>query len=151
MKTTHYAPAIVALKTGKALGAVEALHITPSGEILEGTTSNFFAFQGDRLITPAGDEILIGITREVIKRLAGPHFEVVEAPVKMGCFDEAFLTASNKEVMPLVAIDSVPVGPGNVGPKTRFLMNLFRQYTESSDWPPLTIARYGAKLNAQAQ
>ena len=44
---------------------------------------------------------------------------------------EAFITASNKEVMPLVRIDDLPIGKGRVGERVGKIMAAFRDYTNS--------------------
>jgi branched-chain amino acid aminotransferase len=144
-KTLHYTPAILALQEGKPQNAKEALYINSNQEILEATTSNFFAFKGDALVTTHSDEVLLGITREVILKIAKGHFpiEVRSVSVKeIPSFEEAFVSASNKEILPVVQIDHHPVGKGVVGEKTKHLMRLFADYTQRSVWEPLKISRY---------
>lgn len=46
-------------------------------------------------------------------------------------FEEAFITASNKEVIPIVEVDDLRIGSGRVGEHTRKIMQLFRNYTDS--------------------
>ena len=148
-KTTQYTPAIVAMQTGRKESAQEALYLNATGEILEATTSNFFAFKNGTLYTCCSEEVLIGITREVVLRLAFPHFEIKTQAVhysEMGDLDEAFITASNKEVMPVTQIDSQIIGNGQVGPKTKQIMELFRLYTQSTEWQGLAIPRYQRQL-----
>lgn len=145
VKTTHYAPAIVALEQAKPLGAKEALYVNAQGEILEATTSNFFAFKGGKLYTCDSEEILFGITREVVLRLAQKEYEIERTPLRtneISEFEEAFITASNKEIMPVIRIDSTRIGEGNVGPHTQRLMAKFHSYTEQLHWPFLPIARH---------
>jgi branched-chain amino acid aminotransferase len=138
-KTTHYAPGIIALQ--KNAGALEALYVNGRGEILEGATSNFFAIKGGTLYTCHSEEILLGITREVVLHLAPLPLKL--QPVTQGdSLDEAFITASNKEVMPVVQIDGKPVGNGAVGPHTQRLMQTFRAYTQEPTWAPLSIPRH---------
>lgn len=147
-KTTQYTPAIVAMQQGKAQDAKEALYINASDEILEATTSNFFAFKNNTLFTCCSDEVLIGITREVVLKLATPHFPINTRALtlqEITEMDEAFITASNKEVMPVIQIDSTQIGDGKVGPRTKQIIQLFKDYTRSHDWPPLEIPRYTAK------
>ncbi len=144
-KTTQYTPAIVALQRGKAQNAMEALYLNAQNEILEATTSNFFGFKNGTLYTCCSDEVLIGITREVVRSLAAAYFPIETRAL---CYDEivdleeAFITASNKEVMPVSQIDSIKIGNGQVGPKTRLIMEIFRSYTQRQDWPSLNIPRY---------
>lgn len=144
-KTTQYTPAIVAMQQGKAQDAKEALYINASDEILEATTSNFFAFKNNTLFTCCSDEVLIGITREVVLKLATPYFPINTRALtlqEITEMDEAFITASNKEVMPVIQIDFLVIGDGKVGPRTKQIMELFRTYTQSPDWPSLAIPRY---------
>lgn len=144
-KTTQYTPAIVAMQRAKAQNAQEVLYINAKDEILEATTSNFFAFKNGTLYTCCSEEVLIGITREVVLKLAIPHFPINKRPLhydEIDEIDEAFITASNKEVMPVTQIDSKKIGNGKVGLRTQKIMELFRGYTEQLDWPALNIPRY---------
>jgi branched-chain amino acid aminotransferase len=141
-KTTQYIPGIVALRN---TGAKEALYLNAQGKILEATTSNFFAFHNGILRTCDSEEILFGITREILLSLAKPLFPIDLHPVsydEIAELEEAFITASNKEIMPVVQIDGRPIGSGKVGAHTRRLMDLFRAYTEQKSWPPVIIPRY---------
>jgi branched-chain amino acid aminotransferase len=141
-KTIQYMPAIVAIQQSKAQ---EALYLNAQGEILEATTSNFFAFKDDTLYTCTSDEVLHGITLEVVLRLCAPHFPLKHQALRyqdIPAMQEAFITASNKEVMPVVQIDGAIIGSGTVGPRTKKIMELFRTYTQSANWPALKIPRY---------
>jgi branched-chain amino acid aminotransferase len=132
-KTINYIPALMALKKAHKAGAIEALYINRQQQILEGTTTNFFVFHENRLITPV-DGILPGITRNVVLELAQPDFEVLERPILVDQvveFDEAFITASNKEIMPVCTIDRHSIGDGVPGPQTKLLMEIFQRTTRS--------------------
>lgn len=130
-KTTNYLTAVVALAKARKEKAVEAIYINDQAEVLEATISNFFVFRKNVLITPK-DGILLGITREVVLELAKKEFKVELRPIKyseLKTVDEAFITASNKEIMPVVKIDGITVGDGKVGERTKQLIELFRRYT----------------------
>lgn len=130
-KTINYIPALIALRKAKAAGALEALYVNRQGQILEGTTTNFFVFQGSQLITP-NDGILLGVTRAVVLELAQEKFEIVEHPLTfddLSQADEAFMTASNKEIMPVHQVDDLQIGQGKPGPNTRWLMERFWRLT----------------------
>lgn len=144
-KTTQYLPAIISLQEGKKKGALESLYINENQEILEATTSNFFAFKKGVLITPPEDGILLGITREVILRLCQNHFPIEIRAIskeEIPHLDETFITASNKEVMPVIQIDDYVIQQGKVGPLTQEVIKLFSTYTSSGNWEPLAISRY---------
>lgn len=145
IKTLYYLPPITSLQVGKSQGAKEALYLNQQKEILEGSTSNFFGFRGNTLLTCSSDEILIGITREILLSLIGEQFGVKHCPVRydeLFTIEEAFLTSSSREIMPVVKIDSQTIGRGTPGPKTFHLMKQFREYTQQEKWPPLLIPRY---------
>ena len=45
--------------------------------------------------------------------------------------DEVFITASNKEVLPIVEIDGKKIGNGKVGPHTQLLLEGYKQSVEN--------------------
>lgn len=144
-KTTHYLPAITCLQKGAATGAQEALYLSTQEEILEATTSNFFAIKNRTLYTSASSEILLGITRSIVLKIAQGVLNISFDPIYLSdldSFDEAFLTATNKEILPVIAIDEQQIGLGQVGPYTRHLMEQFHHYTQQTHWPPLHIHSY---------
>lgn len=131
-KSTSYLTAILAQLEAREKNAIEAIYVDPQGRMLEGTTVNLFFFKGNRLVTP-GESMLKGITREVIlDEIAPAHFEVEVRDVHVGeiaAFDEAFITGSNKEIVPVVAIDDQVIGKGTPGANTGRLMKLWRDHT----------------------
>lgn len=130
-KSINYIPAILAMKEAKERGAIEALFIDRHGNIQEGTTSNFFAVFGNKLVTPPTDRLLPGITRQTLLELAKDHFEIEIRNIhkdEIRLMDEALITASNKEVMPVTTIDSVVLTSG-VGKQSKKLMELFKLHT----------------------
>lgn len=131
-KTNNYMIAVKIrnLKQNKAF--FEMLY-TYNGNILEAATSNFFLVRGDTLITPK-DNILIGTTRNVVLSLAKKDFRIEERAVRIQELkesDEAFLTATNKEILPVVKIDGWVVENGKVGLHTKELQRRFREYIKN--------------------
>lgn len=130
-KTLNYIPAIKVLRRGAKTGAVEAVYVNREGHVLEGTTSNLFVFIGDTLVTPAVG-VLNGITRNVVLEAVKGHFAVEERALtydELLHADEAFLSASNKQVMPVVDVDETVIADGKPGARTRRVMGLFAAYT----------------------
>jgi branched-chain amino acid aminotransferase len=131
-KSTNYLSAVFALEEAKKQNAIESLYVDRRNRILEGTTTNFFCFKDDRtLITPEKD-ILPGVTRGVILDLVKDTFQVELRDIDKGelpQMQEIFISASNKEVVPIVQVDSHIVGDGTPGEKTRRIMKQFRDYT----------------------
>ena len=132
VKSLNYITAIMAMQAARRVGAVEAIYRTADDRITEGTRANFFIFRDNRLITPQTD-VLGGITRDVVLEIAGDDFEVVEAPLfyaDLATCDEAFLTSSTKEILPVTQIDDLTIGQGKPGPNTRKLLELFSAYVK---------------------
>jgi len=134
-KTTMYTPAILAQKRARAAGGVEALYQDEQGNVLEGTTSSLFILQGNTLITPdtAGGQILPGITRMTVLEIAEPHYDVQLRHLpyeELIHADEVFITAANKQIVPVIAVDDHQIGDGKPGEGTRHLMSLFKALTE---------------------
>jgi branched-chain amino acid aminotransferase len=98
----------------------------------EAARSNIFLILDDeRIVTPA-DGILFGITRRKVLEQARNYFEVEERDVRLEELSqarEAFITGSNKLVMPVVQIDDRVIGDGRPGPVTSRLMELFEVFT----------------------
>lgn len=132
-KTTSYLPAILCLANARSQDAIESIYVDAHGNLLEGTTSNFFAFIDGKLVTPATG-ILPGITREVVLELAEKEFSLELRETKkeeVRLMDEAFLTASNKEIVPVRQIDCVTIGDGKPGKATCRIRQLFGEMTAS--------------------
>lgn len=132
-KSINYSAAILALRKAKRQNAIEAIYTDDDGGLLEGTTSNFFVFKGNDLMTP-DTGVLSGITRQVVLDLAGKVFPMSFNPIHLDDIpniSEAFITASNKEVVPIVRINDHKVGSGLPGERTRKVMKLFADYTRA--------------------
>lgn len=149
-KTLFYATAPQAIQAGKKYDAFEALYLNQHNEILEGLTSNFFAFIDGKLVTSSDENLLYGITRAVALRVAEGHFPIERRPLPYASLkqmDEAFITSCTKEILPVTHIDGIEIGNGSVGPNTQKLITLFREYTKLESHPPLHIPRHeGAAL-----
>jgi branched-chain amino acid aminotransferase len=134
VKSLNYIGAIVAMEEASKTGAVEAIYLDSQDRLTEGTRANLFVVHGNLLITPR-EGVLKGITRNVVLEIAANHFEVVEGPIHyqdLAAFDEAFLTSTTKEVLPIVQIDQQIIGSGKPGPATKRLMQLFHAYATSN-------------------
>ena len=107
---------------------IEALYTDAEGNYLEATTSNFFAIKGNRLIT-SETGVLDGITKNVVLEIARSDFVLERrsiSPVEE--IEEAFITSSNKEIMPVVKIDEKIIGDGKVGKHTKIITKKFLEY-----------------------
>jgi branched-chain amino acid aminotransferase len=137
VKSLNYIGAIMAMNDADKTGAVEAIYLDAHDRLTEGTRANFFVVRGERLLTPR-EGVLKGITRQVIMEIAANDFEVVEHPIhyhELSAVDEAFLTSTTKEILPVVQIDEHVIGTGKPGPKTQRVIELFNAYVQSVSNP----------------
>jgi len=133
-KTNNYVAAVRALKEAARHNAADAFFVNEQGHVLEATRSNFFIFRGDTLVTPR-QSILIGVTRNVVLNLARDRFAVEERPIlldELSLVDEAFITSSSKEILPVVQIDDLVIGDGKPGPRTYELEQRFIDMIEKA-------------------
>ena len=122
---------LLAREEARRSGAGEALLLNTQGFIAEGAASNVFLVRNGTLVTPGVEAgALPGITRQAVLELAGEEgIEVVETSLALADLhgaDEAFLTNSVMEVMPLVSVDGRPLGPGRPGSLTERLARRYR-------------------------
>eukprot|EP01124_Arcella_intermedia_P033621 TRINITY_DN8108_c0_g1_i1.p1 TRINITY_DN8108_c0_g1~~TRINITY_DN8108_c0_g1_i1.p1 ORF type:complete len:239 (+),score=46.52 TRINITY_DN8108_c0_g1_i1:107-823(+) len=126
-KTTNYIVAINAQQRAHSQGALDALYVSPQGDVLEGTTWNIFAFFGGTLVTPRED-VLKGLTRETVLSVASRVFNVQEGPLSLSRLlqaDEVFICSSSKRILPVSHIDGKPIGKGVPGINTKKISILF--------------------------
>jgi branched-chain amino acid aminotransferase len=105
-------------------GYDEALLLAPDGRVSECTGENIFVVRGNRIVSPPTSEsgALAGITQQSVETIATDlGFEVAhEALIRSDLYlaDEAFLTGTAAEVVPIREVDDRVVGPGRPGPVT---------------------------------
>lgn len=102
------------------------------GFALEGTASNLFMVKNNIVYTPPlSANILPGITRQlVIKLLRENHIALEEKMITLDELkhaDEIWLTGSVLEVAPVVSLDHVHVGNGNVGSMYQLAKKLYAE------------------------
>lgn len=121
IKSISLLPNVLAKQAAREAGAFEAWLINAAGEVTEGSSSNAWIVTGEgTLVTrPAGDDILNGITRQRIIRIAaaqGLRFEERAFAVEEALSArEAFISSATSMVMPVVTIDGKPVANGAPG------------------------------------
>ena len=119
-KSTSYAENIFAQQEAADAGAGDALLVASDDTILEAPTSNVWFRERDRLLTPSLDlPVLAGVTRATLLEVAPElGYEVEEGAYPLARLlesDEAFLTSSVREVVPVVVVDGRAVGGGSPG------------------------------------
>lgn len=112
----------------------EAILVEKDGTVNEGSASNIFIVdKGRELVThPADHDILAGITRDVLLKLAHKAgIPVVERKFTIDeakSANEAFITSTSINVLPVVKIDDRLVGKGKVGEVTQKLQQLYNAH-----------------------
>ncbi|NHN31106.1 D-amino-acid transaminase [Paenibacillus agricola] len=132
LKTLNLLPNVMAKQQALDLGANEVVWHRDR-VVTECSASNFMIVRNGEIWThPANHLILHGITRDVVIRLAQKlHIQVHQAPFKieeMMSADEAFVTGTTVEVTPVISVDGVYIGQGELGPVTRRLQQAFEEY-----------------------
>ncbi|MBN2119836.1 MAG: aminotransferase class IV family protein [Candidatus Omnitrophica bacterium] len=110
----------------------EALVFSEDNNLIGGSRSNIFIVKNNRIITPSlSSGAFEGITRKVIfKALEDLNVEVKEDSLcidDLFSCDEAFLTSSLLEVMPLIDCEDRPLGRGIPGELTRKALKAYRE------------------------
>jgi branched-subunit amino acid aminotransferase/4-amino-4-deoxychorismate lyase len=118
----------LARRRAQEQGVHEAL-LHHAGYLTEGSNSNLFAVINGHVLTPPGEQVLAGVTRDLLVSLSQGHECVIrEASLTLAdCtrWSECFITSTSRHVMPVTTLDGRPVGNGRVGPLTRRLAALF--------------------------
>lgn len=108
-------------------GFDEAIVLSESGNVSEGSAMNVFMVKHGCLITPPGTEnILEGITRDAILKIA-EDLDIKTAirdvdRSELYIADELFFTGTGAQVKPILSVDKRRVGTGKPGPITSKLM-----------------------------
>jgi len=115
--------------------AVEALLIL-NGLVIEGSASNVFVIKDGTILTPPkGEQMLPGITRDLVLELAEQHaLPYCETDIReddLWQADEIWITSSTKEIVPVTMLNGKAVGDGLPGPVWKTMIQLFRHYKEA--------------------
>jgi branched-chain amino acid aminotransferase len=122
----------LAMQEALRRGSYEAVMRNYRGELTECTQSNLFIVRSGAALTPPLEAgLLAGITREFLFEIGGEvGVEVREAVlVDNDLFqaDEAFMSGTTRELLPIVQVDGRVIGSGVPGPVTGRLLHAFRR------------------------
>jgi branched-chain amino acid aminotransferase len=128
--TGAYVNSALAKVAAVRAGYHDALMLTPTGHIAEASAANIFAVRDGELITPPiSDNILPGLTRDTVITLARDMgFTVREQSLtrsELYIADEAFLTGTAAEIVPVASVDDRPTAAAGCGPVTKQLRDAF--------------------------
>jgi branched-chain amino acid aminotransferase group I len=137
LKSICYMENILARRAAKAAGCDEAIFLNEQGYLVEGSTTNVFLVRHGELITPCFESgVLPGITREAVLEIARTlNIKATERWVDLNELvgaQEAFVTNSILELMPLVSVEGRPIGSGKPGKLTRDLLFAYRKLVEEA-------------------
>jgi branched-chain amino acid aminotransferase len=112
-------------------GGYEGIMRNYRGELAECTQSNLFVVRNGEALTPPIDAgLLPGITRAFLFEVGAergiPVREAVLRDDDLFGADEAFLTSTTREVVPIVKVDERTIGRGVPGPVTGALLEGYR-------------------------
>jgi branched-chain amino acid aminotransferase len=118
--------------------AYERLMADDQGNILEGTTSNFFAVC-DGCLWTAGQEVLEGIARKIVLYVTVElQLPVRLEPVsieELPHLDEAALSSSSRAIIPIIQVGEQIIGSGRPGPITAQLLAAYNAYVKRAIRP----------------
>jgi branched-chain amino acid aminotransferase len=136
IKSSNLLTNVLALREAQRQKAYEALMLNPDGDVAEGSMSNVFLVAKGRIRTPplsAG--ILEGITRELVIEVARERGFAVEErafkPQELLDADEVFITASARQIVPIVQVNDTRIGNGKPGPVTTALIAAYRKRAQA--------------------
>ncbi len=131
IKSNNLLNSALAMQEAARRSAFEGVMRNYRGELAEGSTANIFIVKGGTALTPPLDAgLLPGITREFLFEVgveAGVTVreQVLKEPDLVGA-DEAFLSSTTREIVPIVQVDDHTIGTGRPGRITKTLLERFR-------------------------
>jgi branched-chain amino acid aminotransferase len=128
--TGQYINSVLAKVEAKMAGYDEAVMLDSRGMVSEGSGENIFMIRNSVVYTPSTSSgILEGVTRDTVFHIVEDiGLRVVERDLTRVDFyyaDEAFMTGTAAEVVPVVEMDNYRIGEGRPGPITRRIQEEF--------------------------
>ena len=143
--TGIYVNSALAKTEANERGFDEAILLTHDGHVSEGSGENIFIVIDGTIITPpSSDNILLGVTRDTVIKLAKDELGIntIEQSIdrsELFTADEAFFTGTAAHVSPIIEVDERPIGDGKTGRITKKLQDLYFDVIKGknpkySDW-----------------
>lgn len=134
IKSTNLLANVLAQQKARREGVYEAVMIR-NGKVTEGSISNFFLVKQARVLTPPlNHDILPGVTRDLVLKIARDLKITVQEEMisekEIYDADEVFLSGTTVEIVPVVRIDGRQIGNGLPGLMTKRLIKEFQIYTK---------------------
>jgi branched-chain amino acid aminotransferase len=137
IKSNNLMNSALAMQEALRHGAFEGVMRNYRGELTECTTANLFIVKDGVALTPPLDAgLLPGITREFVFDVGSQVGVAVREAVlhdeDLYGADEAFLTSTTREAVPITTVGDRTIGTGTPGPVTRKLLEAFRRAAHAS-------------------
>jgi len=134
IKAITLLPNILLRQTALDHGCAEAI-LVKNGYVIEGAASNVFAvIDGELTTPPKSNEILPGITRDLILELAQangiPYREDIIALEALQAASEVWVSFT-QEIVPVIELDGKTVGDGKPGPFWQRMDQILQDYKKS--------------------
>ena len=108
-KTLEMLMSTLAYRAAREAAAYDALLVAGDGVVTEGTRTNFFAIDGETVLTAPTGRVLLGVTQITLGEvLAEEGLELRELAIHvddLGHHDGYFLSSTSSKVMPIGSID----------------------------------------------
>lgn len=120
-------------------GVDDALMLDLDGFVAEANATNIFLVKNNRVLTSHATACLPGITRKTVLALAAEAGlgagEQSISLTELYTADEAFVTGTMGELVPVYEVDGRQIGTGQTGPITAQLQQQYQQYVQANATP----------------
>ncbi len=131
-KSLNMLPSYLFFSKAKEKGCYDALLLNRNRCITEGTRTNILALRGRTIISPPVSEILEGVTRDhVLKVAQAQGFQCIEEPIPLRdiqSYDGLCITSTSSKIIPLRQIDDTELA---IPETMRHLMRAFEAFLAS--------------------
>ena len=127
----NYALGRIAQIEAQKAGFNYTVFFDEGGNLAEGPTSSIFLVKNGVLFTPSIKNVLLGVTRDSVIRVAKDfEYQVREKDIKekeLLLADEVFMAGTTAKIWPVARINVKIVNQGKVGPITKNLQQGFEE------------------------
>lgn len=128
----NYINSIISSIEAKASGFDEAILLSGSGHVSEGSAENIFLVKNGAIVTPhKASDILLGITRDTVIKLGEASGIVVDERSihreELYTADEIFFSGTAAGIAPIVNVDGISIGSGRVGSITKMIAEKYAE------------------------
>lgn len=128
---------VLAAQAAEEAGCKEAILVTEDGAITEGSHTSVFGVLGGAVLTaPLEANVLPGITRNLVVRLAAevgvPTQEQLLHRDRLPQLDELFITGTTIDILPVTRVDGRPIGNGRPGPVAAQLRSAYERFVTAT-------------------